>query len=220
MSTYLSLTHTRLVQVYNDEIWYTSDAAHEVRIPMLRNGAGLVGTSSAPSNTATSDRMINATYSHENLRVSRLFTQRSVCYMCGQREIRLKTDVKCSHIAPAVTEHTSNRHLDRVRALLEGFGDSAEREIMNQIHMTKPEPVFSSPQIDACLRSPFVDGGVDGVDLVEVIGFPKIVSTFWIGCDPGSNGRGSDTAYVAFCLTQQVRAALIAPPPRFPRRRY
>ncbi len=194
-------------KVYQDELLLCSPAAIEVRMPMLLLGAVMVGISSAPPTNATANKLLTAVYD-DGQKVARVFTQRNVCSMCAAAEVRSGIAVKCTHGLPNVNEVTSNRYRERVKKLLAGFGDSAEREIMNMTFSDVPEPVFVAQHIDRNLSHTTAATLLSGTPVApEVINFYAPVALIGVGCDPGSNGKGSDTAFVVFVLTHRVVVA-------------
>ncbi len=78
---------------------------------------------------------------------------------------------------------------------------------MNMTFADVPEPVFSSNTIDTWLSH--VTASVraeDAAPEVIAVGTPHVPLLF-IGMDPGSNGRGSDTACIALMFTYRVIVA-------------
>ncbi len=170
-----------------DEGFFFCDEAYEVILPVIANGAAFVITSSVPLQETSSFNLTKAL--NENGRpVMRIHNWSNSCDDCAEKERRLKREITCHHMAQKPSNFRSKVDEKRLQALMRPFGAAAyAREMRNQAAVANSLPVFDHALIDRCLGRE-----------APVVARTGELTHFFVGLDPGSTSRRSDTAMVAF----------------------
>jgi len=180
------------VLVILDEGLFFCDAAYEVILPTIANGAGFVITSSQPPLGTNAVGLLTATMPDTGTPVMRVLNWTPMCLGCKAKQTLQQREIVCRHEG-ARDEHHFRSRTDALtlKAFMSAFGgDAHAREMLNLASGDTSRPYFREAAIAATF---------DARHMVDRIGTP--INWFIVSVDPGSKGGPSDTAVVTFTCT-------------------
>lgn len=176
-----------------DEGFFFSDEAYQVILPVVANGAAFVITSSMPVSDTSSFNLTKA-LNESGRPVMHVHNWSNACGDCLEKERRLKREITCRHGTRQPSNFRSKVDEKRLQALMKPFGAAAyNREILNTSAAATAFPVFDASLIDRRLGRE-----------APVVADTGELTHFFVGVDPGSASRRSDTGLVAFSLRDSL----------------
>lgn len=169
-----------------DEGFFFDDETYRVTLPVVANGAAFVITSSAPM-TETASFNLTRAVTETGHQVMKVHNWSNSCSDCQAKERRLGIEIICSHTPKRPSNFRSRIDEKRLAALMKPFGAAAyAREVQNRTAASTARALFEPELIEKRL----------GLNVATLDKFDE-VTHFFIGIDPGSVQRRSDTALVS-----------------------